>query len=336
MGSPVRVPTGHVFRVERARGLVWYAKYRLPDGRQVQRKVGPAWSERGRPPAGYFTTRLAEAWLRDVLDQARRGTLASSVRTGATFADAAAEWLRYIEHDRGRKPSTVEGYRSIVRSELLPAFWSDGARGGDAGRDRVLAGVNDAGGEHPDEGAGWRCWLRARRGAVPGGCLHRVAYRGAAGAALARRGLRRKCGARPRELLRRPPCRSRARSGLCPWRRMSRQRWLGWEAASTGPATTTSCSRAWAATTLTVRRCGVATRKHCAAPACGRCGSMICATRSDILSTDFAWSACLLLVGVVRGRGPSDRSRCRAGAQGDARRIRDDGTELAGGWGVRS
>ena len=23
------------------------------------------------------------------------------VRTGATFADAAAEWLRYVEHERG-------------------------------------------------------------------------------------------------------------------------------------------------------------------------------------------------------------------------------------------
>ena len=29
---------------------------------------------------------------------------------GATFADAAAEYLRYIEHDRGRKPSTLRGY----------------------------------------------------------------------------------------------------------------------------------------------------------------------------------------------------------------------------------
>jgi hypothetical protein len=35
-------------------------KYRLPDGRQVQKKLGPAWIERGRPPAGYFTKRLAE------------------------------------------------------------------------------------------------------------------------------------------------------------------------------------------------------------------------------------------------------------------------------------
>jgi integrase len=44
------------------------------------------------------------------------------VRTGAMFADAAAEWLRYVEHDRRRKPSTVAGYKTIVRSTLLPGF----------------------------------------------------------------------------------------------------------------------------------------------------------------------------------------------------------------------
>jgi integrase len=117
-------PSGHVFRVERARGPVWYAKYRLADGRQVQRKLGPAWTERGRPPAGYFTKRLAEDWLRDLLHDARHGTLAGQVRTGATFADAAAEWLRYVEVDRQRKPSTIDGYKAIVRAQLLPAFGS--------------------------------------------------------------------------------------------------------------------------------------------------------------------------------------------------------------------
>jgi integrase len=117
-------PSGHIFRVDRARGPVWYAKYRLPDGRQVQKKIGPAWTERGRPAAGYFTKRLAEDWLRDVMDQTRRGTLPGLVRTGATFADAAAEWLRYIEHDRGRKPSTLRGYRSTLNAHLLPAFGS--------------------------------------------------------------------------------------------------------------------------------------------------------------------------------------------------------------------
>ena len=45
--SPIRPPSGHVFRVERKRGPLWYAKYRLPNGRQVQQKLGPAWSERG-------------------------------------------------------------------------------------------------------------------------------------------------------------------------------------------------------------------------------------------------------------------------------------------------
>ena len=120
--TPYRPPSGHVYRVDRVRGPVWYAKYRLPDGRQIQRKIGPAWTERGRPPAGYVTKRTAEAWLRDLLDQARRGTLPGLVRTGATFADAAAEYLRYAEHDRGCKPSTVRGYRSVIEAHLLPAF----------------------------------------------------------------------------------------------------------------------------------------------------------------------------------------------------------------------
>ncbi len=103
-------------------GLSGIAKYRLPDGRQVQKKLGPACTERGRPPAGYFTKRIAEDWLRSVLDEARRGTLPGLVRTGATFADAAAEYLRYVEHDRGRKPSTLRGYRSAIGVHLLPAF----------------------------------------------------------------------------------------------------------------------------------------------------------------------------------------------------------------------
>src|ERR1700739_4844248 len=88
-----------------------YAKNRLPDGRQIQKKIGPAWTGRARPAAGYVTKRLAEDWLRRVLDEARRGTLPGMVRTGATFADAAAEWLRVIADDRERKPSTLRDYR---------------------------------------------------------------------------------------------------------------------------------------------------------------------------------------------------------------------------------
>jgi integrase len=77
---------------------------------------------RGRPQAGCFTKRTAEAWLSDVLEEARRGTLPGMVKTGATFADAVDEYLNWLERDRERKPSTMRDYRSIVRVHLLPSF----------------------------------------------------------------------------------------------------------------------------------------------------------------------------------------------------------------------
>jgi integrase len=140
VSNGIGIPTGHVFRVERARGPVWYAKYRLPDGRQVQKKLGPAWTDRGRPAAGYFTKRLAEVWLRTTLEDARRGTLPGmGPAAGVSFAEVAAEWLRFIEEDRERKPSTLKDYRSALNAHLLPAF------GG-----RVLESIT------PDEIERWR------------------------------------------------------------------------------------------------------------------------------------------------------------------------------------
>jgi integrase len=114
--------SGHVFVRAGKRGEVWHAKYRLADGRQVKRSLGPAWKGRGRPPVGHFTKRLAEDWLRQTLEKAQRGELPGLVRTGATIADAAAEFLRYIEHDRERKPSTIKGYRWLINSQILPAL----------------------------------------------------------------------------------------------------------------------------------------------------------------------------------------------------------------------
>ena len=50
------------------------------------------------------------------------GDLAGDVRTGATFADAAAEWLRFVEHDRMRKASAIGTHRSLLGSRILPVF----------------------------------------------------------------------------------------------------------------------------------------------------------------------------------------------------------------------
>ena len=112
---------GGEFRVVAARARHGYrtrlpgrAQARPPVVREIQAARRPAGAEedrpgldgRGRPAAGFFTKRTAQAWLDEVLASARRGSLPGMVRTGATVADAAAEWLRWAEHERDSKPST--------------------------------------------------------------------------------------------------------------------------------------------------------------------------------------------------------------------------------------
>src|SRR4051812_20799576 len=94
--------TGHVHVVTRKRGPVVYLKYRLADGRQVQKLLGDYWpAKKGRPPAGSYTDRMANDALQELLADARRGTLEGAApRAGKTFGDACAEWLRYGEHDK--------------------------------------------------------------------------------------------------------------------------------------------------------------------------------------------------------------------------------------------
>jgi integrase len=109
-----RAISGHVFKVERKRGAQWYAKYRLPDGRQIQRRIGPHWTDRKiEPPAGYFTKTTARAWLDETLAKARRGELPGMVRTGTTFAVACDDWLDY-KRDRKIKLSTQIDYEHMV------------------------------------------------------------------------------------------------------------------------------------------------------------------------------------------------------------------------------
>jgi integrase len=118
--------SGHVRRYDGKRGATWYAKYRLPDGRQVQKRLGPVWTGKGRPPDGYFTERTAKAALDATLTDARRGTLPGLVRTGATFNDAAEEWYHHGIDEGGPrgpwKPSTRRDYRSVLDVHLVPAF----------------------------------------------------------------------------------------------------------------------------------------------------------------------------------------------------------------------
>ena len=82
----MRAPTGHVVRRRGSREDVWYAKYRLPDGRQVKRRIGPAWTEPGRPAAGYFTKRTAERDA-DLVAQAFHSSWHGAAKTASFHRD---------------------------------------------------------------------------------------------------------------------------------------------------------------------------------------------------------------------------------------------------------
>src|SRR2546423_9770019 len=102
--------SGHVYEKAGKRGSVWYYRARLPH--EVRKALGRAWKGSGRPPAGHFTRKTAQAALDAILTDARRGSYPAGVRSGATVADAAAEWLRHREQERALKPSTMDGYRT--------------------------------------------------------------------------------------------------------------------------------------------------------------------------------------------------------------------------------
>lgn len=153
MRAPTPRPiSGHVFKRKGKRGSVWYAKYRLPDGRQAKKRIGPAWTAKTPPPPGHFTKTTAAAQLDLILGEARNGTLQDMVQTGKRFRDAASDWLTYCEKVRDCKASTMTDYRGMVavlirefgdrKIEAITAedieFWINGYPGSNRTRQKYL------------------------------------------------------------------------------------------------------------------------------------------------------------------------------------------------------
>src|SRR4051812_29928248 len=115
-----RAATGYVRTIKRREGDVYYAKLKLPDGRQPQRRLGRVWTKRSKPPAGYLTASMAEARLRAILAGEDPLVTLQAPSAAVTFEQACDEYLRHIEHDKQRKPSTVGDYASVVKVHLLP------------------------------------------------------------------------------------------------------------------------------------------------------------------------------------------------------------------------
>ncbi len=82
-------------------------------GRQVHRRIGPAWTKRGRPLEGYFDKAAAYDRARAIIDE--HMTAAAEPRSsGPTFRDVAHGYLRWLENVRGAKPETLRSHRSTL------------------------------------------------------------------------------------------------------------------------------------------------------------------------------------------------------------------------------
>ena len=101
--------------VEREGGPVFYGKWRDSTGRQVKRKLGPAWTGQGRrAPRGVLDERGAIVALAAAIEAHEAALVKPRVDCTVTFADAAAAWLHQLEHVEGAKPSTLADYRYML------------------------------------------------------------------------------------------------------------------------------------------------------------------------------------------------------------------------------
>jgi integrase len=141
--------------VREHRGQVFYeAKFRH-HGRQVKRRIGPAWLERdpdagdwrrrrGRIPEGAYDERSAHVAAAQLV--ARHVTEAADVERveqerrarGVTFREVAHAYLRWLENVRGAKPSTLVGHRSVLAEPGIPYKRGKGTTAG-----HVMAALGD-------------------------------------------------------------------------------------------------------------------------------------------------------------------------------------------------
>ena len=121
-----RGATGFVRLIDRTGGPVYYAQIRTIHGKRLQRRLGKAWAKRSRPPEGFITERQAEALLGEIL-AGKVDDVPVDARPGddISFQMACDEWLRYVEFDRKRRPSTIRDYRREIKARLIPQFGAE-------------------------------------------------------------------------------------------------------------------------------------------------------------------------------------------------------------------
>jgi len=116
--------------VREQRGEVYYEAFWRYQGRQVKRRLGPAWLDKdapgawkprkGRVPSGYLDERRAHVAAAErvtaYLEQARSEEAVERERlnSGVTFREVAHAYLDWLENVRDAKPATLANHRSVL------------------------------------------------------------------------------------------------------------------------------------------------------------------------------------------------------------------------------
>ncbi len=118
------IPTGALI-VRAHQGLPFFeGKWRDSTGRQLKRRLGPAWLEadpaggwcrrRGRIRTGYLDERRAHVVLAGKINEHEEELAQQPQDCEATFEAAAESWLHYLEYEMRAKESTLADYRLML------------------------------------------------------------------------------------------------------------------------------------------------------------------------------------------------------------------------------
>ena len=117
-------------RVREHKGRVFYEAMFRYDGKQVGRRVGPAWLEpdghggfrkrKGRIEPGFYDDRTVHVRAAELVEryvsgeEERERAAREKMLSGPTFRELAHSYLSYVEHVKDATPATLRGYRSLL------------------------------------------------------------------------------------------------------------------------------------------------------------------------------------------------------------------------------
>jgi integrase len=147
-------PSAHIIVREHCGQPFYEAKFRH-HGRQIKRRIGPAWLERdpdtggwrrhgGRVPNGAYDERaaivaaakLVDTYIAEAADVERIELERRS--RGVTFREVAHDYLRWLKDVRGAKPSTLRDHAYVLSEPGVPYKNTSGESAG-----RVMTALGD-------------------------------------------------------------------------------------------------------------------------------------------------------------------------------------------------